>query len=113
MKYEKRAAIFIHALLNSNSTPIQVCYNIVVHELIHLIIPKRNINGELVMHPDEFWECERKLTPEQIKADLWLKWNFPDCIKEDKHFGGTIVLRTWKKYVGTDCYSWEQCWGKG
>lgn len=104
-----KADIYFHLLLNNSRTPIQVCRHIIIHELIHMVIPSRNIDGKLIHHPDEFWEFEQIMSPERNESWRWLNCNFSGCIKSDAKSESTIVQRTWKKFIDTEWCSWDQC----
>ena len=106
---DSKSDIFFHLLLNDSRTPIQVCRHIIVHELIHMIIPPRTIDGKLINHPEEFWECEKRISPERNESWRWLNCNFSSCIKSIVKSERTIVLRTWKKVIDAEWCSWDQC----
>ena len=104
-----KSDIYFHLLLNDSRTPIQVCRHIIIHELIHLIIPSRIIDGKLINHTDDFWECEERMSPQRDVSWRWLNCNFFDCIKSNIKSERTIVLRTWKKVIDAEWCSWDQC----
>lgn len=57
------ADIFFHSLFNRADVPQPVIEHVLRHELLHLKIPAREIDGKLVNHPPEFWEAEQALVP--------------------------------------------------
>ncbi|NQT55454.1 MAG: hypothetical protein HQ551_04430 [Desulfobacteraceae bacterium] len=40
-------------------TPWQVLSHIITHEMIHLLIPREEIDGHVVYHSEAFWQKER------------------------------------------------------
>src|SRR5690348_14145783 len=48
-------SIFIHPLLNRSDVPRQIFRHIIVHELLHLVVPSRKVGGKRTDHPPEFW----------------------------------------------------------
>jgi len=96
-QYSNEANIYIHQILNHPDTPIEVFQTIHKHELLHLIIPPREIGGKQRSHPPEFWEAERDLCPERVIAWAWIWENLSDCLKRRPHLERIDVLRCWKR----------------
>ena len=67
------------------------------HELLHLVIPPREVEGTTRMHPPEFWEAEHTVCPERSIAWAWLWNNLGDCLKRRARLERIDVLRNWKK----------------
>ena len=55
--------VFFHSLFNRPDVPQPVIEHVLRHELLHLKIPAREIDGKLLHHPPEFWEAEQALVP--------------------------------------------------
>lgn len=89
-------AIYLHALLNRPDAPEQVFRHIVIHELIHLVIPGREIGRKYVSHPPEFWDMETSLSQERSLVINWICQNFWDVLKVDKKNEGFRVRRQWR-----------------
>ena len=67
----EKSAIYIHAILNHQETPLYVISLICKHELLHHQIVPREINGLRQQHPPEFWEAEKAIAPERDQA--WVR----------------------------------------
>jgi hypothetical protein len=93
-------AIVLHSVLNHRQTPEEVISFIIGHELVHLVIPPREVDGRLTAHPPEFWEAEGKLFPERDLAWSWVHLMLGLCLKEDKEAECIFVKRCWKKLMG-------------
>ena len=50
--------IYFHSLFNRPDVPKPVIEHVLRHELLHLKIPARMIDGKRSHHPPEFWEAE-------------------------------------------------------
>ncbi len=83
--------ITMHSILNSAQTPLEVIRGIFKHEVLHLEVRPREIDGKLVAHPPEFWERERELIPEMPQVWSWLMFNFMFAIKCDRENERTII----------------------
>ncbi len=106
-KHDAGADIYIHVMLNDQSTPIQVCKHIVTHELIHLVVPHEMINGKDVAHTPTFWKHEIQMVPERSISAGWLWRNFCKCLRRDKQDEGIYVKRNWKSLANRPRYSWK------
>jgi hypothetical protein len=51
---ERNAKIRVHEILNRGDTPREIIEFILVHEMLHIVIPRREINGRTVHHPRNF-----------------------------------------------------------
>ncbi|MDA9771658.1 hypothetical protein N9D02_11540 [Emcibacteraceae bacterium] len=100
--------IFIHEILNRIETPLLVLEHIITHEFIHILIKEREINGKLSSHPPEFWEEEKKLSPNRQLAWNWIFANFLGIIINDKKNEETKVHRLWKKNFVNDIIPLDQ-----
>lgn len=75
--------IFFHSLFNRPDVPQPVIEHVLRHELLHLKIPAREIDGKRVHHPPEFWEAEQALVPWKAASWGWMVLAFWDAIKTD------------------------------
>ena len=91
------ATIFIHNLLNRPEVSPAIFGYILTHELIHLIVRGREVEGKFTTHPPEFWEMERELVPNRDMAFSWLWLSFSTVLKRDKECDGIRVKRRWKR----------------
>ncbi len=80
----RTARITLHSVLNHPSTPLQVIAGIFKHEVLHLTVRPREIDGKLITHPPEFWEKERELIPEMSEVWFWLWISFHSAMKRDE-----------------------------
>jgi hypothetical protein len=62
--------IRIHCLLDQHFVPRYVVENIVFHEMLHQLIPRRRVNGRWCMHPPEFRQHEQRFRYYQ-QAEQW------------------------------------------
>ncbi len=90
------AMIYLHLLLNCVHTPRQVVEFIFKHELLHLVIPPREIDGRMTSHPPEFWEAEHAICPEGKLVWCWLMLLFGSVLHRDEKQESTRVKRGWK-----------------
>jgi hypothetical protein len=86
--------IHLHSVLNHARTPELVIGFILQHELLHMIIPGREVEGRVTIHPPEFWDAERKF-PNRIAALNWLFVSLGPCLRRDKKQQGVVVTRRW------------------
>lgn len=93
---ERRAIVFIHAILNHHRTPDTVFQFIAVHELLHLVIPSRVVEGVVRQHPPEFWVHELSLVPNRDAAWEWLWTHCDAALKIDADREGILVTRNWR-----------------
>lgn len=103
ISYEGDAAcIRLHSVLNHPHTPERVIAFILGHELLHLMIPPREINGECKSHPPEFWAAERERFPDRDIAWLWMTTFLGSCLKSDKKHECTWVKANWKRLMAEE-----------
>ena len=92
-------AIHLQSLLNHYQTPESVVGFILLHELLHLVIPPREVSGSETSHPPEFWATERRLAPERDLAWYWLWLEFGPILKRDSKAECIRVASAWKKQM--------------
>ena len=105
---DQSAVIQVHSVLNHPHTPKEVMVFIFRHELLHLEIPPRVVEGKSTSHPPEFWDAERALCPERIIALNWLMVVLSSCLKIDRKREGTYVKSNWKRLMSMDRPTLEQ-----
>jgi hypothetical protein len=105
---DQSAVIQVHSVLNHPHTPKEVMMFIFRHELLHLEILPRVIEGKSTSHPPEFWDAERALCPERTIAWIWLKLVLSACLKLDRKRECTYVKSNWKRLMSTDRPTLEQ-----
>jgi hypothetical protein len=93
---DRTAEIRIHEILNRSDTPREVIEFILGHEVLHIKVPPREIDGRLVSHPPEFWEAEARMFPERSLVWAWLYAALWPRIKSDKKREATMVKRGWQ-----------------
>ncbi len=64
--------IYLHAVLNNDDVPHCVYTFVLKHELLHLEVQSREIDGKMVSHPPEFFDRERQIAPERDEAWKWI-----------------------------------------
>ena len=96
-----RPTIFIHEILNHPNTPVNIISFIIKHELLHLLIDGREINGKYTSHPPEFLETELKISPEYNLMYSWILLNIGFYVKFDKEREGIYIKKNWKQYFRT------------
>jgi hypothetical protein len=87
--------INLHAVLNHAQTPEQVIGFILRHEMLHMIIPPREVDGIVVSHPPEFWAVERDF-PDRVPVWNWLTVSLGSCMRSNKKQQCTFITREWK-----------------
>lgn len=97
--------IHLHSVLNHHQTPPEVLEYILTHELIHLAVPPRELDGRLRGHPPEFWELERKVAPERSVAWHWIYSMLWEVLRVDKESETIWVKRTWKRLMVRERWS--------
>jgi len=115
----ERYVISLHSILNTHKTPEYVIRHILIHELIHIEIPPRDlIPGEddprlkekrrgkrdcpplgPISHPPEFWERESGLSPERESAMGWIIEQLWSFIKLDSQAERIEVKPNWRSWV--------------
>jgi len=95
----KSACIWLHAVLNHPETPRSVIEFIICHELIHLLLPPRNVDGKRTTHPPEFWQVEGERIPNRAAAWRWILVVLGSCLRIDRQKECTFVSRKWKSLL--------------
>ena len=96
-----RPTIYVHSLLNHPATPKAVISLVCKHELLHVRIPPREVEGRLRQHPPEFWEAERSLAPEQNEAWEWVWRARGQWLRLRPRLERIDVRRNWKEVWDT------------
>ena len=99
--------IFFHSLFNRPDVPQPVIEHVLRHELLHLKIPPRQIDGKLVVHPPEFWDQERVLVPWTSASWGWMVLAFWEVIKTDIPNECVWVKKSWRKLQKYPYPSWQ------
>jgi len=94
------AEIFVHQILNHPDTPRAVATFICKHELLHLVVRPREIDGRQISHPPEFWEHEARFAPEKDLVWGWIYINFYECLRENRDKERITVTSRWKRLWG-------------
>jgi len=89
--------ICLHEILNGPDVPEQVFRHILTHELIHLVVAPRELDGKITTHPPEFWRLEHDLCPERTWIWEWLWDHFYSCLTIDRKNECLKVKRDWRK----------------
>lgn len=100
--------ICLHSLFNRPDVPQPVIEHVLRHELLHLKIPPREINGKRVIHPPEFWEEERILVPWKEVSWAWMVDAFWYALKVDHPNECIWVKKTWKELQKAPYPSWAK-----
>jgi hypothetical protein len=103
-----KPCILLHSVLNHYQTPEMVVDFILTHELLHLLVPPKEINGIMKSHPPEFREAERRTFPEVELAWNWLIMALGPWLKRDPKKETTFVKATWRRLVRVERPSIEQ-----
>jgi hypothetical protein len=93
------ASISLHAILNHPQTPELVIDYIFTHELLHLVVGPRKIDGILKIHPPEFYDAERQIFPEFGQAWGWLMFVFDNCFKMDSKKECIFIKASWRRLM--------------
>ena len=96
------ACIRLHSVLNHPQTPERVVAFILEHELLHLIVPPREVNSERKLHPPEFWEAEKRVSQDRGLAWGWITLVLGDCLRRDKRAECTFVKANWKRLMNSE-----------
>lgn len=106
---EDTAEILLHRLLNTPETPAAVFLHILTHEMLHLVIPPRVIDGKETSHPPEFFERERALAPERQQSMSWIWRNFGGFLKRDKRQEAYTLKCGWQRIMFERRVPMEAC----
>lgn len=99
--------IYFHSVFNHPDVPQPVIEHVLRHELLHLKIPARVIDGKLIHHPPEFWEAELALVPWKSASWRWMVIAFWAVIKTDIPNECTWVKKSWQKLQKYPYPSWQ------
>jgi hypothetical protein len=91
-----RAVVFVHAVLNHHKTPAKVFRLVAAHELLHLVVEPREVDGVLKQHPPEFFEREKSLVLDREEAWAWIYNYFYETLRFDKEREGIWVKGNWR-----------------
>lgn len=105
---DESTAIYVHQILNHSDTPVEVIRLLCIHELLHLRIRPREIDGKRTIHPPEFWEEEATLCPERDDAWSWIWGNYPLALKPRPRLERIDVKSNWKDSWGRKKLSIEE-----
>ncbi len=95
---EPKAAIKLHSVFNHPQTPSEVIAFVIAHELLHLLIPPREVDGVLMIHPPEYRDAERQI-PHAREAWGWITIVLDACLKHDARHECIWVKPSWKKLM--------------
>lgn len=108
-KEGSKALVSIHPLFNHRATPEEVIGFVFKHELLHLVVPPREVKGKRRTHPPEFWERERAIAPEGRRVWLWIWVNFGPYLRRHPRLEVTRVKRGARKILDEPRLSIEEC----
>ena len=91
------STIYLHEVINHINTPLNVMGFIFKHEILHIEITPRIIDGKEKQHPPEFWEQEKVIAPERRNAWEWIWLNLGDCLMVRPKLEGIDVRTNWKE----------------
>lgn len=106
---EQSALIYIHQLLNHWQAPLAVITHVLKHELLHLCIAPAIVKNRLQHHPPEFWQQEKKISPERISAWQWIWINLGQHLKNRPRLERIDIVGKWQKTWALPKLSIEQC----
>ena len=86
----------MHQILNHSAVPIEIVDLICKHELLHLEVPPRVVDGKETNHPPEFWEREKAICPEREKSWEWIWRHLGSCLRHRPKLKEIDVTRNWK-----------------
>lgn len=104
--------IHLHSVLNHHQTPPEVLEYILIHELIHLVVHPREVEGKQTAHPPEFWELERRVAPEGGVAWYWIYSMLWEVLERDTEAEAIRVKRTWKRLMGRERWTMAEARGR-
>ncbi len=90
-------SINIHQVLNWHTLPRAVLVYIFHHELLHLIVPPREVDGKLKSHPPEFFKLERDSYLDAGILSRYLQESLFGMVRSDAKHEQINVLPQWKK----------------
>jgi hypothetical protein len=72
------------------------------HELLHLRIQPREVDGRWRQHPPEFWAAEQELAPERSEAWEWICRRLRSRLKIRPRRERIDVRRNWREVWDSD-----------
>ncbi len=93
---EQSATIFAHQVINRSDAPIEVFSLICKHELLHMEVPGREVDGRWTSHPPEFREREALIAPEEKTAWEWIRVHLWYCLKVRPRLERIDVTGAWR-----------------
>lgn len=92
--------IYLHEVLNTEKTPEWVFRAILVHELLHVFVPSRKIDGRWIHHPPEFEERQLLLVPHIDDLWTWLFDVLDPALVNRPEKEAIWVRRDWSRRLG-------------
>lgn len=89
--------ILMHSLLNRADVPREVIEYILLHELVHLVVPPREIEGKLKSHPQEFWELANGISGQGDIVWGWIWLATMGISKGDEEHECIFIKPSWKR----------------
>ena len=78
--------VVINSVLNYPTVPKEIFDLIVTHEYLHLVVPGREIDGKMSLHPPEFFSRERELCSYTEQGWSWIYHTFGvDLVRDRAH----------------------------
>ena len=68
----ERNLLVISSIFDSARTKVEVLKFLMYHEMLHIYLPAKKVNGRRRIHPSEFKELERRF-PDFEKIQKWIK----------------------------------------
>ena len=94
---ERQPVIEVHDIINIAELPLVAFDHILIHELLHLVVPPREIEGKMKSHPPEFWKLERRFSPRSDDVWQWLNLRLFGELVRDEAREEVRVKRGWRK----------------
>lgn len=92
--------IHISNIINEPETPPPVILHILVHELLHLVVPSLRADNRIVHHSPEFWDRERVASPDGERVWRWLDLRWGKSLVRDSEQECMCIKHSWKKRAG-------------
>ena len=71
--------------------------HILKHELLHILIRPRQIDGRMAVHPPEFWAEEKRISPSRDEVWDWLHIALIAHLKIDEKREAAMIRRGWHR----------------
>ena len=71
---EERDLLVISKIFDSDKVPEEVIYYLVYHEMLHILLPIKRLNGRRIVHARKFKELEKQY-PDYSKINKWIESN--------------------------------------